>query len=124
MTTDLTTGRVSRVILTFSLPLLLSTMRQQFYNIADSMIVGQFTGSGGLAAIGAAYPVTLFFVAIATGASMGTSVVMSQLFGAGKKDTLHKACLLYTSCPHAPGWSRPAGSRPRAGSRGSCKYPG
>ncbi len=95
MTTDLTTGRVSRVILTFSLPLLLSTMLQQFYNIADSMIVGQFTGSGGLAAIGAAYPVTLFFVAIATGASMGTSVVMSQLFGAGKKDKLHKA--VYTA---------------------------
>lgn len=95
MTTDLTTGRVSRVILTFSIPLLLSTMLQQFYNIADSMIVGRFTGSGGLAAIGAAYPVTLFFVAIATGASMGTSVVMSQLFGAGKKDLLHKA--VYTA---------------------------
>lgn len=91
MTTDLTTGKVSRVILTFSLPLLLSTILQQFYNIADSMIVGRFTGAAGLAAIGAAYPVTLFFVAIATGASMGCSVVISQLFGAGKKDLLHRA---------------------------------
>ena len=56
MTTDLTTGKVSRVILTFSLPLLLSTVLQQFYNVADRIIVGQFTGAGGLAAIGAAYP--------------------------------------------------------------------
>lgn len=91
MTTDLTTGRVTRVILAFSLPLLLSTMLQQFYNIADSMIVGRFTGASGLAAVGAAYPVTLFFVAIATGVSMGCSVVISQLFGAGKRELLHRA---------------------------------
>ena len=91
MTTDLTTGRVTRVILVFSLPLLLSTMLQQFYNIADSMIVGRFTGASGLAAVGAAYPVTLFFVAIATGVSMGCSVVISQLFGAGKRELLHRA---------------------------------
>ncbi len=90
MTTDLTTGRVTRVILVFSLPLLLSTMLQQFYNIADSMIVGRFTGASGLAAVGAAYPVTLFFVAIATGVSMGCSVVISQLFGAGKRELLHQ----------------------------------
>jgi putative MATE family efflux protein len=91
MTTDLTHGNVTRVILSFSLPLLLSTVLQQCYNIADSMIVGQFTGAPGLAAIGAAYPVTLFFVAIATGASMGCSVVVSQLFGAKKMEDLHKA---------------------------------
>lgn len=95
MTTDLTTGRVTKVILVFSLPLLLSTILQQCYNIADSMIVGQFTGASGLAAIGAAYPVTLFFVAIATGASMGCSVVISQLFGAGQKELLHRA--VYTA---------------------------
>lgn len=91
MVTDLTTGRVPKVILSFSLPLLLSTMLQQFYNIADSMIVGQFTGAPGLAAVGAAYPVTLFFVAVATGASMGCSVVISQLFGAGRKNLMHRA---------------------------------
>ncbi len=95
MTKDLTTGKVSRVILAFSLPLLLSTVLQQFYNIADSMIVGRFTGASGLASIGAAYPVTLFFVAVATGASMGCSVVVSQLFGAGKKDLLRRA--IYTA---------------------------
>lgn len=84
MTKDLTTGHVPKTLLLFSIPLLLSTLLQQFYNIADSMIVGQFTGEAGLAAIGAAYPITLFFVAIATGTSMGCSVVASRLFGAGE----------------------------------------
>lgn len=90
-TTDLTQGKVSRVILTFSLPLLLSTVLQQFYNIADSMIVGNFAGTASLAAVGAAYPITLFFVAVATGASMGGSVVISQLFGARRMDELKQA---------------------------------
>ena len=91
MTNDLTVGRVSRVLLSFSLPLLLSTLLQQFYNLTDSMIVGWFTGEVGLAAIGAAYPITLFYIAIATGASMGASVVVSELFGARKRQEMHTA---------------------------------
>ena len=93
MAKDLTKGPVGKVILTFSLPLLLSTVLQQFYNIADSMIVGRFTGAQGLASIGAAYPVTLFFVAVATGASMGCSVVISRLFGAGDSGAMRSAAL-------------------------------
>ena len=88
MLNDLTVGKPSKIILQFSLPLLLSTALQQVYNIADSVIVGQLTGSHGLAAIGAPYPITLFFVAVATGASMGCSVVISQLFGAKKMEEL------------------------------------
>ena len=91
MTNDLTVGKVPRVLISFSLPLLLSTLLQQFYNLADSMIVGWFTGDGGLAAIGAAYPITLFYIAIATGASMGASVVVSELFGARKRQEMHTA---------------------------------
>jgi putative MATE family efflux protein len=81
---DLTVGKPFSVIWRFSLPLLLSMALQQFYNLADSMIVGRFTGEAGLAAIGAAYPITLIYIAIATGASMGCSVVIAQLFG-GKR---------------------------------------
>ena len=91
MITDLTTGRPLAVIWRFSLPLLLSTALQQVYNIADSIIVGQFTGSMGLAAIGAAYPITLFFIAFATGAAMGCSVIISQLFGAKRMSDLKSA---------------------------------
>ena len=82
MLNDLTVGKPSKIILRFSLPLLLSTAIQQLYNIADSMIVGKLDSANGLAAIGAAYPLTLFFIAVATGSSMGCSVVISQLFGA------------------------------------------
>jgi len=89
--TDLTTGKPSKVIFNFSLPLLLSTALQQVYNIADSVIVGQYTGQVGLAAIGAAYPITLFFVAVATGASMGCSVVISQLFGSKNMERMKTA---------------------------------
>ncbi len=91
MITDLTTGKPLKVIWNFSLPLLLSTALQQLYNIADSVIVGQFTGSSGLAAIGAAYPITLFFIAFATGAAMGCSVIISQLFGAKRMGDLKSA---------------------------------
>lgn len=91
MITDLTTGRPIKVIWRFSLPLLLSTALQQVYNIADSIIVGQFTGAAGLAAIGAAYPITLFYIAFATGAAMGCSVIISQLFGARRIGDLKSA---------------------------------
>ena len=76
---DLTQGKPFSVIWRFSLPLLLSMALQQLYNLADSIIVGRFTGEAGLAAIGAAYPITLIYIAIATGASMGCSVVIAQL---------------------------------------------
>lgn len=91
MITDLTTGKPLNVIWRFSVPLLLSTALQQLYNIADSIIVGQFTGPEGLAAIGAAYPITLFYIAFATGASMGCSVIISQLFGARRMGDLKSA---------------------------------
>ena len=89
--TDLTTGKPLKVIWNFSLPLLLSTALQQVYNVADSVIVGRFTGAEGLAAIGAAYPITLFYIAFATGAAMGCSVIISQLFGARRMGELKSA---------------------------------
>lgn len=90
-TNNLTEGKPLRVLWSFSVPLLLSTAFQQLYNIADSVIVGRFTGSTGLAAIGAAYPITLFFIACATGASMGCSVIIGQLFGGGQMRKLKSA---------------------------------
>ena len=94
MLNDLTTGKPSKVLLMFTLPLLLSTAIQQFYNMADSAIVGRLDSSTSLAMIGAAYPITLFFVAIGTGAAMGCTVVVSQLFGAKRMADLKSA--IYT----------------------------
>ena len=95
MLNDMTRGKPSSIILRFSIPLVLSTAIQQLYNIADSMIVGKLDSAAGLAAIGAAYPLTLFFVAVATGASMGSSVIISQLFGAKRMRDMKSA--IYTS---------------------------
>lgn len=58
-----------------------SVIFQQLYNIADSIIAGKFAGEQALAAVGASYPITMIFMAIAVGSNIGCSVVISQLFG-------------------------------------------
>ena len=67
MTTDLTVGHPRKTLWRFLLPMLVSVMFQQFYNIADSMIAGRFAGENALAAVGASYPITVIFMAFATG---------------------------------------------------------
>ena len=84
MVNDLTKGKTSRVILYFSIPLFISVVFQQMYSIADSVIAGRFAGEAALASVGASYPITNIFNAIAVGCNIGCGVVISQLFGAGK----------------------------------------
>ena len=81
MNTDLTTGNTSRLLWAFSIPMLISVVFQQFFNIADSIIAGRFIGEQALAAVGASYPITMIFMAVAIGSSIGCTVVVSQLFG-------------------------------------------
>ena len=78
----MTEGKPGGILWRFSLPMLLSVAFQQMYNIADSVIAGQFVGEEALAAIGASYPVTMIFMAVGIGSNIGCSVVISQLFGA------------------------------------------
>lgn len=82
MIKDMTEGTPSKVLLDFAVPMMLSGMFQQFYNIADSVIAGQFAGSNAVAAVGASYPITMLFIAIATGSGVGCSVIVSNFFGA------------------------------------------
>ncbi len=82
MMKDLTEGKPSSVLWRFSIPMFVSVIFQQLYNIADSAIAGKFAGESALAAVGASYPVTMIFMAAAVGSSIGCSVVISQLFGA------------------------------------------
>lgn len=84
----MTAGKPAKVLLAFSLPMLLSTAFQQMYNIADSVIAGRFVGKNALAAIGASFPVTMLFLAVALGASVGSSVIVSQYFGVKKLDKM------------------------------------
>ena len=95
MVNDLTKGKTSRVILYFSLPLFISVIFQQMYSIADSVIAGRFAGEAALASVGASYPITNIFNAIAVGCNIGCGVVISQLFGAGKYRKVKTA--VYTS---------------------------
>ncbi|WMJ89634.1 MATE family efflux transporter [Anaerocolumna sp. MB42-C2] len=81
MITDLTNGSPGKLLWKFSIPLLLSVMFQQLYSIVDSIVAGQYVGEDALAAIGASYPITMIFIAIATGSNIGCSVVISTLFG-------------------------------------------
>lgn len=80
---DLTQGVIPRTLLTFTLPMMVSSLLQQCYNITDTLIVGQFIGRQALAAVGSAYALMVFLVSILSGLSMGSGTVFSQQFGAG-----------------------------------------
>lgn len=84
MIKDLTEGEPRKILWQFTLPMFISVVFQQLYNIADSVIVGNFASHGedALAAVGASYPITMIFMAIAMGCNVGCAVVISQFFGA------------------------------------------
>ena len=82
MITDMTQGKPFQVLWRFTIPMLVSVMFQQFYNIVDSIVAGKFVGVDALAAVGASYPITMIFMAVATGLNIGCSVVISLYFGA------------------------------------------
>lgn len=83
MIKDLTKGEVRPVLWGFTIPMFISVVFQQLYNIADSAIAGKFAGEDALAAVGASYPITMIFMAIAIGCNVGCAVVISRYFGAG-----------------------------------------
>lgn len=79
---DLTTGHPLKNLTLYALPMLVSMFFQQAYNLIDSWIAGNQIGAEALGAVGTCYPVTVFFVAIASGLGLGTSLLCSQSFGA------------------------------------------
>lgn len=83
MVKDLTKGDVRSVLWKFTIPMFISVVFQQMYNIADSAIAGKFAGEDALAAVGASYPITMIYMAIAIGSNIGCAVVISRYFGAG-----------------------------------------
>lgn len=79
----------------FALPMILGNLFQQFYNMADSVIVGQCVGENALAAVGASYSLTTVFIMIAIGGGIGASVITSQYLGAKEYDRMRVS--VYTS---------------------------
>ena len=62
MERDLTQGKIGKSILLFSIPMILGNLLQQFYNIVDTYIVGQYIGSNALAAVGSSYTLMTFLL--------------------------------------------------------------
>lgn len=75
-------GAPGRSLFLFALPMILGNLFQQFYNMADSVIVGRYVGAEALAAVGASYSFTNVFIMIAIGGGIGASVLSSQYLGA------------------------------------------
>ena len=88
---DLTQGKEWKVILRFAIPLLIGNLLQQTYTITDSIIVGQFIGKEALAAISASFFIYYFIISLVIGIGSGTSVVVSQYFGAREYDKVQGA---------------------------------
>jgi len=93
MTKDLTRGPVTRTMLYFALPMILGNLLQQLYNIADTLIVGQFLGSDALAAVGSAYTLMTFLTSILLGLCMGSGAVFSIRRGEGNEKGLQSSIL-------------------------------
>lgn len=88
---DLTLGKEWKVILHFAIPLLIGNLLQQTYTITDSIIVGQFLGKEALAAVSASFFIYYFIISLVIGIGSGTSVVVSQYFGARAYDKVQGA---------------------------------
>ena len=84
--TDMTIGKPLGLLVSFMLPLLIGNIFQQFYNMVDSIIVGQYVGADALAAVGATGSLNYLIFSLCGGMANGTGVVISQHFGAGRND--------------------------------------
>ncbi|MGI6577800.1 MAG: MATE family efflux transporter [Eubacteriales bacterium] len=88
---DLTQGSVIKKLIMFALPLIASFLIMQLYNVADSIVVGNFVGPDALAAVSVSFPIMMFFNALYMGVSTGATVVISQYYGAKDEESLEKA---------------------------------
>lgn len=81
-TVDMTKGNPIKLLLQFSIPILIGNLFQQIYTLADRIIVGRFVGDTAFSAIGATNALSMMFMSMCMGAAIGTGVVVSQYFGA------------------------------------------
>ena len=88
---DLTQGGETRAIVTFAIPMLIGNVFQQFYNMVDSVVVGNFVGTSALAAVGTAFPIIFLMISLVMGLTMGTTVLIAQYFGAKDNEKVRLA---------------------------------
>ena len=83
-------GTPWKLILSFAMPIMAGNLLQQLYNTADTIIVGNFVGEAALSAVGTCSSMTMLYLALAQGFSMGAGILDAQLFGGGKADEMHR----------------------------------
>ena len=96
-TNKMTEGNPFKTIFFFAVPMIISNLFQQLYNVIDTLIVGNRLGQDALAAVGSASSITAVFVQLATGLALGGAIVISQYFGAGKSDKI-RLCATTSAC--------------------------
>lgn len=87
---DMTNGNAAGLLLRFAFPMLIGNIFQQFYNMADSVIVGKFVGSNALGAVGSVGSLNFMFFSLCMGLGSGIGVLISQYFGAGQDEYVRK----------------------------------
>lgn len=87
---DMTEGNEIKLLIKFSLPMLLGNVFQQFYNLIDSIIVGRYISSNAFAAVGATGSINFLAFSICLGLSLGIGIVISQFFGAKKDEEVKR----------------------------------
>lgn len=96
MAKDMTQGKEWKLILAFTLPLMVGNLLQQIYSLADSLIVGNFAGQNALASVGTSFPITFLLLALAMGLTNGVGIMAAQFFGAKNQDSFRRN--LSTAC--------------------------
>lgn len=87
----MTEGNVTRVLLTFAIPIFISNLFQQLYNVVDIAVIGHILGDDALAAVGATTSIYSLVIGFINGMSNGFCVVIARYFGAGEKNDFHKS---------------------------------
>lgn len=101
---DLTEGPPWKRIIEFAIPMLIGNIAQQFYNTADSIIVGKYIGDNALAAVGSASPILNLLLVLFVGISVGAGIMVSQYFGAKEREKLSRTigtCITLTAISSA-----------------------
>ena len=91
ITKDMTSGSPAKLILKFSVPMLIGNLFQQMYSIVDAIVVGKFVSKDALAAVGATGSLVFLIIGLAFGLSAGISIVISQYFGAKDYENVRKS---------------------------------
>ena len=97
---DMTEGTPWKRIVEFAIPMLLGNIAQQFYNTADSIIVGKYIGDNALAAVGSAGPILNLLMVLFIGISTGAGIMVAQYFGAKDREKLSRSigvCITLTA---------------------------